>query len=269
MNIFETHHYKVFLRHFIAHQPRKGRGFSKSLAEHLRLNQSQISQIISGSREFNEEQAVEVAKFLALPALETEYFMNLVALARAGTPALKKYYETKITNLKKESLQVAKRIPHDRSLNEEEKSIFYSSYLYSALRIYSSLGDGKTLAEMSDKFALPREKLIEIISFLVKTNLCVEQNGYYKPGTQHTHIGKDSPFLSRHHLNWRIKAQQAVDRLSDSELQLTAPLSISRKDFMKVRESLLEVANQTFTTVKATEPEDLACLLIDWFWIQN
>jgi uncharacterized protein (TIGR02147 family) len=269
MKVFEFTDYKPFLREFIASQPKKGRGLVKAIGEHLRIDPSQVSQVLSGSKDFTEEQAISLAKFVGLNELETDYLLALVKIERAGTKELKEHYRKKRDKLKAESLDLSKRVEQDRILSDYEKAVFYSNYLYSGIRLSTSIGEGRTLSEIAERFQITREKASEILNFLVATNLCQENSGRYRVGTQHTHIERGSPFLARHHHNWRVKALERTDAIADHELQFTGPVSISRSEFDAVRELLVEAISNTLKKVKKCEPDDVAVLLIDWFWLNK
>jgi hypothetical protein len=193
----------------------------------------------------------------------------LVKIERAGSRLLKDHYKKKLEKLKEQSLNLKERVNQDRILSDYEKSIFYSSYLYSAVRLSTSIGEGQTISEIAERFQIPREKVTAILSFLMESQLCNEENGKYFLGTQHTHIERGSPFLPRHHHNWRVKALERTDSISDQELQFTGPVSISKEDFQSVRELLVEVISKSLDKVKKSEPTEVACLLIDWFLIQK
>lgn len=241
----------------------------KALGEHLRVDPSAVSQVLAGDKDFTEEQAILLSQYVGLNEIESEYFMTLVKIERAGSVTLKKYYQKKRDDLKTASLDLKARVKQDRILTDTEKAVFYSSYLYSAVRLTSSLGDGTTAAEIAERFQLSRDKANGILKFLSETNLCREENGKFTVGTQHTHVEKGSPFLSRHHHNWRVKALEKTESISDKELQFTGPVSISREEFAVVREVLVEAINKSLERVKASDPTDVACLLIDWFWLEK
>src|ERR1700733_12172599 len=100
MRVFEFDNYKLFLADFIARQPRKGRGLVKAIGEHLRIDPSQVSQVLSGSKDFTEEHALLLSKFVGLNELECDYFMTLVKIERAGSKILKDHYRQKRDKLK-------------------------------------------------------------------------------------------------------------------------------------------------------------------------
>jgi hypothetical protein len=224
---------------------------------------------LAGSRDLTLEQGQLVAEFFGLASLETDYFILLLQIERAGTTKLKEYWGAKLAEVKKSSLQVEKRVHKDRILTDYEKSIFYSSWLYSAVRAYSSIGEGQTFDSMVQKFNVPRTKLTEIIQFLVNSGLCVEENGLIKAGPQRTHLELSSPFISKHHGNWRNKAIQKTESLSSEELMYTAPLSISKKDFLSFREECIALVKLLHERVKKTSPEEIACFNLDLYWIET
>jgi uncharacterized protein (TIGR02147 family) len=266
MSIFNFEDYKKFLRARITALPKKGRGEIGKIAVHLRVNSTLISQIISGPKDFTLEQSQEIAAYFGLSDLEADYLLLLVQIERAGTQKLKQYYQQKRDALKKASLQIANRVQTTRTLNDQERAVFYSNWIYSAVRLFCSVGDGKSMDEIAQKFSMSRARTSEILRFLVDTGLCAQKESLYVMGSQRTHLEKGSPFLSRLHSNWRIKAIQKSDSLDDDELMFTAPFSVSRKDFSKFREDLVQVIKRFTDLAAASEAEDVACFNLDLFW---
>lgn len=269
MAVFEYNDYKSFIRTEIKSRAGRGRGEFSRLAEHLGVNATMVSQVMAGSKDFTLEQAKKVADYFILPPIETDYFLILVQIERAGTQDLKNYFREKRDELKKESLQISKRIVSERKLNDLERSIFYSSGLYSAIHLYTSLDREANFEDIINKFDISRARAQEILQFLLSTGLCVQEKGRYRMGTQSTHVEKSSPFLIKHHSNWRIAAIQKSENLSDEEMMFTANISLSKKDFGKIRESLIQTVQEVSKTVKDSSPEDIANLNIDFFWINS
>jgi len=267
MSIFEILNYRIFLKNRLKNLHKNGRGIKTKLAEHLNINSSLISQILSGKKDFTIEQAVKVTAFLGLQKLESDYFIILVQIERAGTYDSKKYFIEKREFLKKDSLKLSKRINADKSLTDLERSIFYSSKIYSAIHLYTSIGKGKSLEEIMKRFDLKRMRAMEIISFLLSVGLISEQNGVYIMEGKTTHVEKGSPFLLNHHTNWRITAVDKAERISDEEMMYTGNFSLSKKDFLKIREELVASLQRVIETVKESPAEELANLNIDLFWM--
>lgn len=81
---------------------------------------------------------------------------------------------------------------------------------------------------------------------------------------QVTQLDKDSAFLARHRTIWHLKAVERMERLTESDMAYSAPLTISHKDFLEVKEELLALINQIGKRVKVSQAEELVVLNIDW-----
>jgi uncharacterized protein (TIGR02147 family) len=268
LELFNHLEYRDFLRAWIKAQPNQGRGHLSRIARHLEINTTLLSQIMSGSREFTLEQALGLGDYLGLNKIELEYFLCLVQWARAGNHQLKSHWREKIEDLRATSKSLATRIKHERNLTDIEKSVFYSSWRYSAIHLLTSLKEkGVTLDEVMNRFHLARGKALEILKFLCEIGLCQETKGHYLMTTQSTFVPQGSPHLIRHHLNWRMQAMHKSEEISDRELMYTAQMSLSRKDIERLRDlavSFIKTANEI---AKPSEPEDLVNLNIDLFYI--
>lgn len=269
MGIFNFSDYRRYLHDHFRYLPKKGRGVISKIAEHLNVSTTLVSQVLSGDKNFSLEQAQGVADYLALSEIEADYFILLVHLERAGTSALKKYYEKKIGNLKEKSLKISNRIEVSKALSNEERSVFYSSHIYAAIWLYTSLGkNGKTIDEVVKYFDLPRTRVLDVIRFLHETNLCTEQNGYYKMGTQSTHVEKGSPHLLHHYRNWRLLSIQQSESITDEELMYSAAVSLSKKDFEVLREEMVAFIKKFLKTTHESPAEEIAYLNLDFLRVK-
>lgn len=267
MSIFKSSDYRQFIRQTVQGFPHGGRGEWARLAEHLNVNATMISQVLSGAKDFSIEQAQKVGLFFGLQKMELDYFILLVQIERAGTHELKTYYKEKQNELKKSALQMANRIPITRPLTDLERSIFYSSKFYSAIHLYCSLDEGATVESLGQRFKLSRNRILEILQFLVSTQLCRHSDGRYFMDRQSTHVEKGSPFLLKHHSNWRLEAAQKSEQLTDEELMFTANVSLSKEDFALIRETMVNTIQKVLAKVKDSPAEEIANLNIDFFWI--
>ncbi len=270
MNLFEFSDYKKFLNEWIRAQPSKGRGEVSRMSSAIRAHQSLLSQVLNGGRDLSPEQAFLLANYLRLTDLESEYFTTAVSLSRAGEHSFRIHLRKKLRLIKENATKVENRFDHDRRLTDEERAIFYSSWIYSAVRLFSSVSkNGKSVEEITEKFDLPRPRTVEIVSFLFSIGLLKKNADRYFLGEQRTFLEKGSPFLVRHHQNWRNKALQYADVIGDEELMFTSPISLSKEDFEKIRTRILEVVKEASQIVKASPAEDVACFNVDLFWIRK
>lgn len=268
MNIEKINNYRSFIRDYLSRRSPKGRGEIARMAQFLGVHSTFVSQVLGGSKDFSLEQAYSAAEYLNLSEIEKKYFLLLLQKDRAGSAALKNFFKEELETLKKSMLKVSNQMISHRDLTDTEKAMFYASWIYSAIRLYCSIGNGKTLEDIVEHFSISRQKALQILDFLCEKNLCTRDGNRFKMGTQHTHIPNDSPFIIRHHMNWRTKALQQHEALTDEELAFTAPMSISAKDFATIREKILSCIKDSIEIAKKSEAEDLAFITIDWQWIK-
>jgi hypothetical protein len=156
------------------------------------------------------------------------------------------------------------------ALSDEQKSIFYSSALYSSIHLFTSLtAAGFTTDEIAARFEISRAKTQEILRFLIEAGLVLEAGGRHKMGTQSTHVEAGSPHLLKHHANWRVRAIQASETLSENELMYTVNVSLSKKDFEALREEMVQNIKKFLEKIYASPSEEIACFNLDWFWIRK
>ncbi len=269
MLIFDFTDHRKYLRTYQRQLPKKGWGFVSKLADAIGVSQVHVSQALSGKKDFSPEQAVLIAEFLRLNETETEYFVWLVLQSRSGHFKLTRIAEAKLAKLKAQGTQVKAHLAPDKELTEEEKARFYSHHIYSAVRHFVTIGKGKSLGEISEKFSLDRPRALAVVEFLVQAGLAELKDGRYTGGARRTFVDRSSPHLSRHHSNWRMKAIADCQEIGTDELVYTSPMSISRKDFQAVHSQLLALIKEVSARVRQTEPELIVCWNMDWFEVKR
>jgi len=268
MDIFTFKNYRDFLRSFLAHLPNKGRGERTRLAQHLRMSNTLLSQILSGKRNFSLDHAHDLIEYLQLSEIEAEYFNVLIQLELTDTQRAKASLRKKLERLRNESLKLSKQVRFEKSLNEKERAEFYSSWLYAAAHLYLTTDErGIPVDQIAQRFQISRPKALGLMQFLMQTRLAEENGGHYKAGIQSTFVEQGSPHLLKHHSNWRLKALQRSESLSDKELMFSAPISLSEKDFAVIREKAANFIREISKIVKESKPEIIANFNMDWFYL--
>jgi uncharacterized protein (TIGR02147 family) len=258
--------YRKFLNDFIKSQPKAGHGFKLKMAEALRVHPTLITQILKGHKSFTMEQGFVLTEFLKLNDLERDYFLTLIEFDKAGTEPLKKFIEAKLLKLRLEGEKVKNQVATYASMSEADQAIFYSHWSYSALRLSCDLGEQVSSKSLAMHLQLPIELVDEILRFLISRGLVKQKNnGFLALGPQNTFLPAESPLISRHHMNWRMKAIERHPRLRSDDLAFSAPLTIAQNELIEVRKMCLELIQKVSKKVSASPSETLACLNLDWF----
>jgi uncharacterized protein (TIGR02147 family) len=265
---FSCSDYRSLIQAWLHGQPKRGHGQQRVMADRLRIPTPVFSQILSGKRELSEDQAYVLSEHFGFGELEREYFLCLVQIERAHFHAYKTHLRERLAELKERSQNLQKRLSFEKMLSEKDQSEFYSHWIYSAVRLFCGIGSAKNLDEIMSEFSLERPRAQQILQFLVQTGLVELESGRYKMGPARTHVGKDSPFVSRHLTNWRIRAIERAHNLAEDELMFSGPMSLSKKDLSELREKMLSWIQEVSSVVKDSPPEALACFNLDLFRIK-
>jgi hypothetical protein len=270
MNLFKCASGREVLLTYLNSMPNRGHGEMGKIAKRLNVSTTWISQVAAGKKLFTSEQANEFADYLKLTNLETDFVLTLIQIERAGTPKLRSFWGEKISQIKRQAADLSKRVTSEQSLSDSSRAIYYSSAQFSAVRAFLSVGSsGKTLPEVVSRFQISRARAAEILDFLIGCGLCRKHNDSYLVGPQKLHLEQSSPFSTRHHSNWRVRALKKAENLSPDELMYTGLVSLSYSDFEKLRGEMLDFVQKFLRTVHDSPAEDTACFNLDFFWIDR
>jgi uncharacterized protein (TIGR02147 family) len=239
------------------------------MSKRLRIHTSRLSQVFRGPLHLMPEQAYGVAEYLGLTAKETRYFVLLVERERAGTKALREFFNQMLLEIRREAQQVSSVVPREpkSELDPVARSIFYSSWTYPALSLLCDIPQFQTPEAMAKALGLSRESVARHLEFLAEHGLVRHESGRYTMGTSSTHLEAGSPLISHHHMNWRARAMQRYSTLSNDELAYSGPMVLSEADFRKIRQKILDLVKDITHTAVASKSEKLVCLGIDWFQV--
>lgn len=267
ISLFNYDGYRPYIHARFKEMPKAGHGQSLKLAGHLGVHTTLVSQVLKGIKSFTLEQASLTTEFLELTENETEYFLLLVQLDRAGNESLRKNLRKRLTQLKRESEKLDDRVMSDKKLSEELKAVYYSDWVYSAVRQLIAIKGFENTDAIAAYLGFPAKRVKNIVEFLLKTGLCVEEKGKLKIGVKSTHLEQASPWSRVHHVNWRQRAVETLHREEASRLHYTCPMTLSAEDAAKLREMILKFLEGVDKIIEPSVSEELHCLNIDWFKI--
>jgi uncharacterized protein (TIGR02147 family) len=245
----------------------KGRGEYRRISETLNMHTTLVSQVLNGKKYLTEEQASKLCDYMRLNPLETDYFLKLVQMERAGSENLKSIYNRHLKQIKTQANEISNRVPESKELSEQDQAMFYSSWHYSMIRLLTMIEGKQTAEEISVHLQLPISRVQEVLSFLVSRGLCNFANGRYVRTEKNTHIEAKSALAVRHHQNWRTKSLDLHEKISSDDLAFTAPISMAKKDIPKIRKILLDAISEISSVVEVSPSDEILYLGIDWIKI--
>ena len=269
LNLFEFSNYREYLKSWLAVAREQKTSNLSRLAELLSVHTTFLSHVLSGVKELSPEHAIVLSRELKLTKIEREYFLSLVNIERSGSAELKEYWREKKKAILLEKNRLSSRVGDHQELTDQQRALFYSSWLYVAVFAATSIDDGQTISQIASRFHISRDHAEQILDFLLQAGVCEKRSELFVPGKTMIYVPNVSPFVLKHHMNWRMRAMQKMDTREDRELYFSFPMSIAKNDFDLVREKLANLIKEITEICRASNPEEVACLNIDFFGVKS
>ncbi len=264
-SIYEFLDYKLFINHWISQQPKNGHGEYRRISEHLQVSTTMVSQVFKGDKHLSLEMGAELCDYLNLTEEESEYLLLSLEYKKAGSYKLQHRLKKQLTKSQTRAQKLENRIKKDLDLSDENKAVFYSSWIYSGVRLLSDIAELNNSLDIAKRLHLEKNLVEKVIDFLVEHKLCIKQSGQLKMGPTSTHLGTSSLLLSKHHQNWRLQAFNKMILNDSSNLFFTGPMVLSQEVADEIRRQLPEFIQQTLVKVHPSKSEVVRCLNIDWY----
>lgn len=265
MSIFDFDDYKAFYKSWVENQPKQGHGEYRRLASAMNISSTMVSQVFKGDKHLSLEMAAEMAEYLSLTDEEAEYFILLVDFAKAGSYKLKKRFEKQVKAKRDHFKKLENRVKKNVELSDDTKAVYYSSWIYSGIRLLTDIPGADNAQVISEKLNLPRNQVQKVLDFLVSHDLVAQKNGKYTMGPTRIFLGSSNHLVARHHQNWRLQGFQKMIQSGEDNFFYTAPMVLSHEAAAKIRQELPSFVEGIVKVVQASSSEEGRCLNIDWF----
>jgi uncharacterized protein (TIGR02147 family) len=263
-NIFGHTSYIDFLKKMI-HFNENTYGYKAKLAEAAGCQRSFISQVLSGQTHLGLEHAMGLVNFWELSLTEKDYFINLVAMARAANKTLKNYFSEKLELAQKDQENLARRFTDKVELPDTQAAIFYSTWQYLAITIGLTIKKYRTIKALAQRLGVGEEVIEKSLNELSQLGMVTKSGQEWSVTNSTIHLPKDSKFNSLNHSHWRNRAIQD-SLLSDSKsIHYTSVCSVSQEDAENLRRLMFKFIDDGRKVIGPSKEEELFCLTCDWF----
>jgi uncharacterized protein (TIGR02147 family) len=265
--IFDYGDYKNYINERITDSPSKGRGLRLKISEFLNCQTAFVSQVLNGNPNFSLEQAVKLNKFFEHTNEEARFFILLLQFGRPGSSELQEFFKNEMKEILDKRSDLKNRLNIKNSLKKVDQQIYYSNWLYACIHMLVAIPEFQTSQAMSRHLNLPREKVMEIITFLEEAGLIQKKGAHYEIGITKIHLSKDSPQIERHHTNWRMQAIRSIDINDPVDLHYSTVVSMSHSDVPRVKEILIKSIEECRSVIRESNEEKIQSICIDFFGV--
>ncbi len=248
----------------------KGRTGNRSkLASHLSCQSAHVSQVLNGHTHFSLEQAFKINSFLGHDHDESHFFLLLVQANRAGSRELENHFRAQIDEILKRRSLINNRLETNRKIPDEAQARYYSSWYYLAIHMAISIPELQNKESLSSYFGLPIEVVSETLNFLLNHGLAEFEQGRYKIGASHIHLGGDADNINKHHTNWRVQVMSSLPVTKSTDLHYSVVFSLSRKDAEGIKERFIQTIRANLEDVGPSKEEVLFSTCLDFFELKR
>jgi len=264
LTIFHYQSYKTYLEAVLSERGRK-----KSLCDFIPIQTAFFSNVLKGKNNLSLEHGIRVCEFLNLNEKESHFLMLLLQFEKAGSKSLENYYLKQIKEMQREENKISSKIASHQTIAVEDQMQFYNSWLYVAIHILCSIPAHQSRTAIRNYLKMPTTTVDPIINFMVNKGMLREENGRLSIGQYRTHLAKDSPFLIKHHTNWRLRAVQSLDFEQTGEhsddLHYSLVMSLAKSDIEKMKQIVFDAITRADSVLQSTRSEVMYSFCMDWF----
>lgn len=264
VSVFAFRDYVSFIRRRIASEESNW-GLVTKLSKAAGCQRPYLSKVLAGEAHLSASQAYGIARFWRLTEGETEYFIGLLEMARAGSKEYREFLSRKNQDLKTRNEELSKVVERPTALPTEKDLFYYSSWQMSAIHILASIPTFQTSTAIASRLGLPESQVKQSLAQLQAFGFVEHANGKWKFRALEQHIPKSSPLSVFHHSNWRQKAVMDSQDPAGSGVHYTVVQSLSVKDFERLRESTLRHIREFQAVAGPSKEEELVCFTCDYF----
>lgn len=140
-------------------------------------------------------------------------------------------------------------------------------WYYTAIHLLTDIPAYQNIDAISTCLKLPRETVYKALDFLEAAKIVCSKDSHTILSCGPTWVLEPahSPYATRHHINWRLKAIERVQDRKPDETFLTLPVTISKQDREAVLQMIIEFIASVKKTVEPSPPEQFCILNVDLF----
>lgn len=266
MNIYDYLDYRKYIRDRIEKDGIGRRGYKTELATAAQCQKSYLSKLLSGEHtHLSLEQAMGLTEFWNFDEQETDFFLELVLLARAGSRELEKKITKRLERMKKNRSDLATRFNQGTLEDLEKEKLYYSAWEWGAIHIATDCKGLQTIEQVAEHLGLSRERVKSVLLQLKEWGMVDHDGSNWRLKTGSIHLPNSSPLLPQHHLNWRLKAAQKSQMRIPTNLHYSSVQSHDAECFEEIRQGLLKLIDSSRAALAKSPAESVYCLNIDLF----
>jgi hypothetical protein len=272
MQVFDAKSYVDFMSVLVSDGKdiRPKRGTIKEVAKTIKCHPTYISQILRSKAHLNNEQALRLCKMYAMPEEDTDYFLDLVARDRAGDKVTVRFFQRRLDQKKRDRLDIKKRWNTGEKLSADQQAQYYENWIPQAVHMLCQLPGEHTVRSISQRLLVPEERINAVLQNLTNMSILRFDAGVYHSEVESLHLGKDSKYAQRAHMNWRLKTSfDLMTAPRDVGTHFSSLVTTSETTAKQIRELIFKHLTESREHILGSKEENLYVYAIDFYPITS
>ncbi len=268
-SVLEYKDYQKFLTDWIHSKPKKGRGIKLSIASYLGITPQQVSKVLNENTHLTLDQSAKLISYLDLSGIEGKYFLGLVELARAGSLELREIVQERLDEYKMQWESPTRTGIEKKTHTLEEMEVYFSSYLYDAIDLITTLEKYQTPGAISQYFNISKKKTLEILSILVKLGALKKEGDKFIPTGELEWLELPKNIAKINTTNWRNRAIASLDYDEEVNNHQTLNFTVNRKAIPKIKKHIFDsMLDMSDKYLKEGNTDMICAICVDLFEIK-
>ncbi len=264
MNLFDTEDYKKYILAKIEENTHI-KGYRSQLAEQAGCHRTFLSQALHSHVQLTPDHGAGLAAFWGFDDDHTDYFLDLIHLARAASKVLSQRIRKRMRDLRARHENLTEKFHTPALPRGIQEAVYYSSWHYAAIHIVLGIPQIRTVPAIAARLGLPSSLVEKSLAELSAIGVVRQDGSKWLPESLGIHLPKTSPLTSVNHFNWR---QRAIYKLQTSEVEgvhYTGVFALARADAERIKRLFLDAITSAHKIVEPSKEEELVCLNCDFF----
>lgn len=264
-NIYLFDNYNEFLKNLV-YGPQAQHGIQARIAKAMGCQAAYLSQVLKEKAQLTDDHALNLASYLELDELETEYLLLLVRQARAATPQLRSHLERQRKNLQNTANEIKNRADASTIVSREiEVAKYFTTWVAPTIHVATSSPKLQTAEALSHRFGLSPSKVQEVLEFLQQEGLINEENGKWVFSGNSLHLPRESQLHIAHQVTHRHQAIRSIEILNSEDLHFSSICTMDIDDFKALKKQMVDWIQKSQKKIHVSGSEEVYGICVDLF----
>ncbi|MCX6124417.1 MAG: DUF4423 domain-containing protein [Proteobacteria bacterium] len=230
---------------------------------------SYLSQVLNGKAHLSADHVYGIALLLKLGALETDYFFELLNVARATSKKLRIRIEAKLQEIRENAQSLIKLLSReDHALREIDQTFYYSSWVVAATHVCTDVPLLQEPHQIAQYLQIPVDLVLSTLIKLESMGLVIRSGPRWIHSGNQSHVNKTSPLFRSHLQNCWNQAMLDCQLVETGGTHFAGLYAVSDAAYQAMKQVLVADLQQINRIASASESQRIACIYHSIFWLR-